>query len=345
MATKDPTNPTAPAMDPTQQWAPTITSTDPRDAPYGGKHIGAAPPGAHQNPDGSWDWDTAAPAAAPAPATNTSTAQPTAGSTDSGVQSGVGGTGGAISTTPQPAGQAPQTINDVFSSTILQQLQGPTPDQAAAGAADSGVVKAYNTQQARQYDTDRAQAAEAAAAGGFTGSGAQNTQQMGLAQQRAENTANFTGQVAIQLMNNRRTDIQNALTMAQNAGQFDAAQSLQQQLAQMDAAIQKRGQDMGLTEAQIQQATTERGQDIGAQTAGAQTQAQLTLGQGDLALRQLLGEGGLDVQREGLANQLQLGMGQLGLGYQTESDAVNEAIANYLAGAQGKATTQQGATA
>jgi len=209
-------------------------------------------------------------------------------------------------------------------------------------------VRAYNTTLARQYDRDRAQAAESAATGGYTGSGAQNTQQAGLNQQRAENAAAFTGQVSLQLMNARRQDLQNALTMAQSAGQFDAAQSLQQQLAQLDAAVTKRGQDLGLTEAQIQQATTERGQDlgltaeqiqqattergqdIGATTAANQVAAQLQLGTGDLALRQALGERGLDVQQLGLELQNQQAMGQLGLGYQNESDAMNQYIADYL---------------
>ena len=198
-------------------------------------------------------------------------------------------------------------------------MQGPTPDQVAASAGDSGVVRAYDTAQARAYDTNRANAAEAAAAAGYTGSGAQNTQAAGLAQTRAENEAQFTGQTALTLMNNRRADLQNALTMAQNAGQFDAAQGLQSELAQLDAEITKRGQD-------IAQQTALSGQQTQATTAANQTNAQLTLGQGDLALRQLLGMTGLNVQELGLLLGNTQAMGQLGLGYQQESDAVNEAM-------------------
>src|SRR5215831_3769491 len=298
MATKNPND--LSAQDPN-----TIATGDPRDAPYGGIHEGAAPPGAHQNPDGSWDWNTpASPTSQPTQgAPTTSSNLPPAQNITAGVQGGTNASPtGAISTTA-PGTNPPTTINDVFRQSLLSQMQGPTPDQVAASAGDSGVVRAYDTAQARAYDTNRANAAEAAAAAGYTGSCAQNTQAAGLAQTRAENEAQFTGQTALTLMNNRRADLQNALTMAQNAGQFDAAQGLQSELAQLDAEITKRGQD-------IAQQTALSGQQTQATTAANQTNAQLTLGQGDLGLR--------------LGNTQ--AMGQLGLGYQQESDAVNEAM-------------------
>jgi hypothetical protein len=78
---------------------------------------------------------------------------------------------------------------------------------------------------------------ESAIQGGTYGSGALETQKAGIDQQRAEGEAQFVGQVSLQKMQANREQLAQGIQFAQSMGQFDKAQSLQLQLAQMDNAI------------------------------------------------------------------------------------------------------------
>jgi len=165
---------------------------------------------------------------------------------------------------------SPQTIQDVYRQQLMGLLQGPTPEQAAANAVTSPQVAAFQTAQQRSTDRARAQLAETAAQQGLAGSGAQTTASLGLEQQRGEAEGQFAAQVAQKAMDDRRAQLMQAIQMAQQAGQFDAAQALQKELAQM------------------------------------QVNAQLQQSSADLALREKLGLGQLDISKLTLAQQKQL---------------------------------------
>jgi len=213
----------------------------------------------------------------------------------------------AISTPANPAAPGtapatPQSIQDVYRQQLMGLLQGPTPDQYAKQAATSPQVAAYNTQQQRAYDKQRAVLAEQAARSGLTGSGGANTQVLGLGQAMGENESAFAGQVAQQLWTNRQNQLMDAIKTAQQAGQFDAAQALQEKLAQLQASVT---------------------------TAGQQIQQQL--GEGDLALREKLGMGDLDLRNLALQLQNSQQADQLGFNYATLQEQANEAVYNALA--------------
>src|SRR4029453_11231007 len=145
---------------------------------------------------------------------------------------------------------SPQTIQDVYRQQLMGLLQGPTPEQAAANAVTSPQVAAFQTAQQRSPARARAQLAETAAQQGLAGSGAQTTASLGLEQQRGEAEGQFAAQVAQKAMEDRRTQLMQAIQMAQQAGQFDAAQALQKELAQMQisASQQDNAAELALRE-------------------------------------------------------------------------------------------------
>lgn len=254
--------------------------------------------------------------------------------------------------TPIP-GQ-PQTIQDVYRQQLMGLLSGPTPEQAAANAASSPQVAAFNTAQQRSTDRARAQLAEQTAQQGLAGSGAQTTANLGLEQQRGEAEAQFAAQVAQQAMENRQDQLMKGIQMAQQAGQFDAAQALQKELAQMqvNAQLQQSSADLALREklglgqldvSKLSLAQQKQIADMedaykraalgqeGELTRSAQA-IQSQLGMGDLALREKLGLGDLDVRRYGLDLSAQQAADLLGFNYSDLAQRSNESTLKALLG-------------
>src|SRR5215471_16207644 len=268
--------------------------------------------------------------------------------------------GGPATTTPIPGN--PQTIQDVYRQQLMGLLQGPTPEAAAAAAGTSPQVAAFRTAQQRSFDRSRAQLAEQNAQQGLTGSGAAQTQVMGLEQARGENEASFEAQVAQKAMDDRRQQLMQAIQMAQQAGQFDQAQALERELKMSELSIQQQSNaaDLALREklglgqldlsklsldqqkqlAQMEDAykraalsqegdLTRSAQAI--QSAGQSIQQQLGLG--DLQLREKLGLGDLDLRKYGIDVGAGTAADQLGFNYAQLQENANEAAAKYLTGA------------
>ncbi len=142
-------------------------------------------------------------------------------------------TGAAATGAPS---NSPSSIDDQMRTAIMGLLQTPQTVDAQSLQNDP-TVAAYRLSSTRAADRSRAQAVESAIQGGTYGSGALETQKAGIDQQRAEGEAGFVGQVALQKMQANREQLAQGIQFAQSMGQFDKAQSLQLQLAQMDNAI------------------------------------------------------------------------------------------------------------
>jgi hypothetical protein len=142
----------------------------------------------------------------------------------------------------------------------------------------------FRASQQRGAERMRSAMAERAAQTGQLESGGFDTEALGYQQNANFASAQRDSELVLGEMESRREDLKTGLTLAMASGQFDKQQALKQQLALLDAAIEK-----------------ERINVTG------------TLGQGDLDLRELLGLGGLSNQSRGLDIQELLGQGDIDL--------------------------------
>jgi hypothetical protein len=146
----------------------------------------------------------------------------------------------ASSTATTAANNSPASIDSAYRSAIMNLLQTPQTVDAQSLQTDPAVT-AYSLAQQRGADKQRAQAIESAIQGGTYSASPDVTSTLarGIDQRAAENTAAFTGQVALNKMQQNREALQQGISDAQAAGQFDKAQELQRQLAQLNASIQE----------------------------------------------------------------------------------------------------------
>jgi hypothetical protein len=84
-----------------------------------------------------------------------------------------------------------------------------------------------------------AQLAETAAAEGWSDSGGFEGAQQGLRQARGEGEAGFLGQLAVTKMQQNREALVQGIQFAMSQDQFEDAQVLQRELANLDAAIRR----------------------------------------------------------------------------------------------------------
>jgi hypothetical protein len=138
---------------------------------------------------------------------------------------------------PTTAAASQAQIDDARRDALLKMLTATPPTAEELNASPE--ANAYRLQEQRSYERDRDQLAEDAAFQGYNSTGAFDTELAGLRQSRAEGEAGFVGQLAITRMQQQREDLQFAIQQAQNQGQFDAAQAMQRELAQLDAAIRR----------------------------------------------------------------------------------------------------------
>lgn len=140
-------------------------------------------------------------------------------------------------TGPQ-TGATPQTIQGAYQDAMQRILSGPTPEAYAQGAAQGPEAAAYRLARNRQLERDRQQNALSSAYGGTSNVGGLDRALKG---QAAEGEAQFVGQLTGQRMNERRQELMAAMQLAAAQGDAAAARALQQQLAQMDAALREKG--------------------------------------------------------------------------------------------------------
>ena len=219
-----PTTPTTPT-DPVSGAAPPTTATPVTQTDFGAPGpdpFAASGGGSLIGPAGNQGWipnnNPASPGFVGAPAPPDANAPPDAAAA------------------PATTGGAPtqQNLDDATRQKLLD-LMNPTATDAAT-LATSPDAEAERDQSQRSAEAATAQAAEQAARNGTSGSGGAAGIARGITQTQGANDTQFLGQLAQQ---KTAQDIQNtqfALTQAQQSGQFDQAQALQQQLAQLQAS-------------------------------------------------------------------------------------------------------------
>jgi hypothetical protein len=194
---------------------------------------------------------------------------------------------------PAAPGAPPTTVADAFKTSLITQLNRPSP--TLADPALKAQSDAFSVGQTRENEAARAQLAERSAMQGGTGvnSGAFDVGISDLLERQGEKQGAFNAQLVGDEKRARDQQLLGLLGIAGNSTNAGEGRDLQRELADQDAAISREQiglqRELGNTDAGLRS----RGLDI-----------QGSLGQGDLGLRSRLGEGQLNL---GLASLLQGG--------------------------------------
>ena len=185
----------------------------------------------------------------------------------------------APATVGQTPAQGSQTsVANAFQQAMVNRL-APGPVSAQSPEIAPAITANKNVEQ-RGMEKTRATLAERAASQGLD-QNAFNSQLLGAQGESTGRQASFAGQQVSSLASQRAQELTAALALGGNMLSDIDKSNLQRELAQLQAQVQREG-----------------------------TSAQVGLGQGDLALRQMLGTGQLNL---GLLNAL-LGNQQFGIG-------------------------------
>jgi hypothetical protein len=168
---------------------------------------------------------------------------------------------------------APTTVAGSFQQALVNRLAGPR--MTAASPEVQPAIQANQLSEQRGFDRNRAMLAERNAAQGFSGSGGNESMIRGLAQDRAGRESTFAGNAVMDANKMKESQITSLLGLTGGMlGNIDN-QQLQRYGMDLDAQLRREG--------------------VGASTG---------LGRDDLALREKLGMGNLNL---GLAGLLQGG--------------------------------------
>jgi hypothetical protein len=193
--------------------------------------------------------------------------------------------------TPLPGTGNSPSLEDLVKKQLANQINPAAIDPAALQTSPEAQAERLTSQ--RAADQQRAQIAEQNAQSGLAGTGGGAGLLRGVDQAQAERDTQFIGQLAATKVAQQLDQIKFGIQAAMQAGQFDKAQALQLQLAQLQDAAQRYGIDTAAKTAQGAQAV---------QMAGINTAAQTAAGE-------------QDVQRYGIDTGAKTAAGNLGLGY------------------------------
>lgn len=185
----------------------------------------------HNNTPGEWDpwseqWNPSA--ASPAPPSPSPSSSP------------------GYSPPPIQVDQGTSQFNQYLRNFLMSQLGSLSGDVNADSPEVAPAISAYNTQTQRDQARNRESLTERFyALGGNGGAGLDSGGFNSAIQQGMEaaslDRANFTGHTVWNAGQSRRTQLQGMLQMAVNAGQTDAAQQIQLQIANIDANLRSQG--------------------------------------------------------------------------------------------------------
>lgn len=200
--------------------------------------------GGVQLPNGGWvprDHPLAQPYLSQSP--NTPATAGTAANTPGNTVQGQSSAAQTYSATPGAA-PAPFTSNqgtqDVVRNTYLQQAtQGTTIDRNDPNFRQQ--ADAYSATQDRARRQYQSEAAERLSAQGLGNSGAMQQERRFSDEQAANSKGQFESELVARELTNRRDEIKDALSGLHGMVSGDQAAALQQQLAQLDAAIKREG--------------------------------------------------------------------------------------------------------
>lgn len=208
-----------------------------------------------------------------------------------------GWTGGTPTAEPPPSTTGPgtglepgtdpnrQTVNDTLKR-LIEEGAGPVDPNAPQMVAQRD---AFRRGQGRALEQAKRAAAERGASGGTLGAGGFDAGMTTMDLEAAGREGDFEAGLVTRELEGQRDRMMQGLQLAQASGQADQARALQERIANLNAQIQSRGQDI-----------------------------QGRLGQGDIDLRRLLGLGQLNLGylNSGRQNdQFYSGLGaQMGMG-------------------------------
>lgn len=184
---------------------------------------------------------------------------------------GVSGTGGAPSggnIAGQPAQQTPQQqMQGMLRSSIMGLLNTNVNSASVQDADLAPQSQAFAAAQQQAEAKLRAQAVHQAQRGGYGTSGGLDQRLDALTQQTGQAIGAHDAALIGQKLDTRRQQLNMALSQAQQLGMADEANNLQRQLANLDASVQTRGQDINA-----------RGQDLQSNLANLDASTRIYLG-------------------------------------------------------------------
>lgn len=253
---------------------------------------------------------------------------------------------GLLAAGQQPSAQPmspAQQQQDMLRTKIMSML-GTNVNQASVQDADiSPQSQAFAAAAQRAQAARRAEVVQQASRNGTEGAGGTEARIDALAERTGQaigqNDANLIGQK----LETRRQQLNTALAAAQQMGMADEANNLQRQLANLDASIQTRGQDVNLTQigaqrdlANLDASTRVYLGDLSAkmQAAGYSTQERLAALDAELKRYGIDMQGRLGDIDAGLRNrQIDLGYDTLGVDVaKTKAQMNRDAITAGLGG-------------
>jgi hypothetical protein len=228
----------------------------------------------------------------PGATTPASVSNPFSNTTPTAGAGGGPNQGTGIPLTPANSGNLPADPNSIqnFANQNIAALLNTPQTVDPTTLSRSPEARAFNLQAQRGEERQRAQLAERASVDGTSDSGGFETGLAGLRQQRGEGEANFLGNLAVAQMERNAQQLQQGIAFAQSQGQFDQAQRLQMQLAQLQAAIQRE----------------------------------------QIAMQGTLGQGGLNIQQQALNSQNDQFGKSLGFSYANLNQSANQAAVQAL---------------
>lgn len=157
----------------------------------------------------------------------------------------AGGNGGAPSMSPTTGYGVPASMpqtSSPYDAALQAAIMGLLNTPQTVDAESLRHTPQFQAEQLggqRAEERQRAQLAERASAEGWSDSGGMDTQLQGIRTARGENEANFLGNLATSQMQDNRDRLLAGISAATQSGQFQQAQALQLELANLDAAIRR----------------------------------------------------------------------------------------------------------
>jgi len=185
---------------------------------------------------GTVDQAAAGGGAAPANSWTDPTSGGGAGTYGGGAAGAGGATGTGLSTSTYSTDPA---LEAATREAILNKLN--TPEVNAESLRNSPQFQAVQLAGQRAEERQRAQMAERASKDGWNDSGGFEGEINGLQQARGEFEASELGNLAQSEVEARRAEISQGIQFAMASGQFDKAQMLQKELANLDASLRREG--------------------------------------------------------------------------------------------------------
>ena len=190
----------------------------------------------------------------------------------------------AAGASPSPAPNPQADMQNALRGQIMGML-GANVNEASVSDADiAPESRAFAGAQERYGAQRRAEIAQQASREGWSNSGAFDTRIDALTQQTGQAVGANDAALVSKKLEGRRAQLNSAMQAAQSMGMAEEANNLQRQIANLDASIQTRGQDI----------TRE------------QTGLQRELGNLDASTRIYLGDLNAKLQAEGLSSQERL---------------------------------------